>query len=80
MSNETVESLLNKMAGVLEEHTAIFLIHRQNFEHIHREIGRIKKRLGTLESLDPDKPADAEFVADMTGRLEAIKNTLATKP
>jgi ABC-type transport system involved in cytochrome bd biosynthesis fused ATPase/permease subunit len=79
MDHETVDTLLNKIAAVLEEHTLILVNHRQNIEQIFKEVVLVKERLQKLESSDSDKSVDADFIAEMNARLEAISNSLRAK-
>jgi predicted nucleic acid-binding Zn-ribbon protein len=79
VDNETVDSLLNKMAAVLEEHTVIAVNHRQNLEHLSKEVAQLKTRLEKLEARDSDKSDDAKFIAEMTARLKAILDSLRAK-
>jgi len=77
MSDETIENLLSKIATVLEEHNTIFLSHRQNFKHLHKEVGEIRKRLESLEATAP-RPADAEFIEQMEARIKVLVDSLAS--
>jgi len=79
MDHETVDTLLNKIAAVLEEHNLILVNHRQNIEQIFKEVVLVKERLQKLESSDSDKSVDADFIAEMNARLEAISNSLRAK-
>jgi hypothetical protein len=72
VNDETVESLLNKIVAVQEEQNTILLSHRQNFEHLHKEAGLIKRRLENLENDNSGQCADANFVAEITARVKAI--------
>ena len=80
MEDDTPETILNNIVAVLEEHNTIFLSHRENFEHLLKEIGHLKKRVEKLETDDSLESTDAKFVADVNSRLKAISDTLQTKP
>jgi uncharacterized coiled-coil protein SlyX len=79
MDHETVDTLLNKIAAVLEEHTLILVNHRQNIEQIFKEVVLLKERLQKLESSDSDKSVDADFVAGINVRLDAISDSIRAK-
>ena len=79
MDSETVDNLLNKIAAVLEEHTVILVNHRQNLEHLFKEVAQVKTRLEKLETSDSDKSDDANLIAEMTARLKAILDSLRAK-
>jgi ABC-type uncharacterized transport system fused permease/ATPase subunit len=79
VDSETVDNLLNKIAAVLEEHTVILVNHRQNLEHLFKEVAQVKTRLEKLETSDSDKSDDANLIAEMTARLKAILDSLRAK-
>jgi len=79
VDSETVDNLLDKMAAVLEEHTLILVSHRQNLEHLSKEVARVKRRVEKLETSDSNKSDDAKFIAEMTARLKAISDSLRAK-
>ena len=76
MDNDTPETILNNITAILEEHTTILQSHRQNFEHLLKEVGHIKRRLEKIEAADSLDSSDAKFIADTTARLKAISATL----
>ena len=79
MDDNTPETLLNTITAILEEHTTILTSHRQNFDHLVKEVGHIKRRLEKIETADSLDSSDAKFVADTTARLKAISATLDAK-
>jgi len=79
MNDDTPETILNHIAAILEEHNTILKSHRQNFEHLIKEVGQIKRRLEKLEAGDSLDSDDAKFIADTTKRLKAISATLDAK-
>jgi hypothetical protein len=79
MDDETVDSLLSKVAAILEEHVIILASHRQYIEQLFKEISQIKIRLEKLETSASDKSDDTISVTEMTARLKAISDSLRTK-
>jgi len=79
MDSETVDSLLNKMAAVLEQHIVILVNYRQNFEHLFEEVAQVKTRLEKLETSDSDKSDDTISVVEVTARVKAISDSLRAK-
>jgi hypothetical protein len=79
MNDDTAETILNQIAAILEEHTTVLKSHRENFEHLIKEVGQIKRRLEKLEAADSLDSTDVKFIADTTARLKAISATLDAK-
>lgn len=86
MSEDTPETILNKIVAVLEEHTmildkhtTILQSHRQNFEHLGREFARVNEEVRKLQAGASPNSNDAKFVAEMNERLKVILNMLQEK-
>jgi chemotaxis regulatin CheY-phosphate phosphatase CheZ len=82
MNDDTPEAIWNQITAILEEHNTILKSHRENFEHLIKEVGQIKRRLEKLEaadSIDSNVSNDAKFIADTTARLKAISAALDAK-
>ena len=76
MNDDTPKAILAKIVAVIEEHTTTLLSHRENFEHLLKEVGEIKKRLEKLEKNYALECNDAKFVAEVNDRLKAILTSL----
>jgi hypothetical protein len=76
MENDTPETILNKITAILEEHNTILQSHRENFDHLVKEVGQIRRRVEKLEAADSLSSTDAKFIADTTARLKAISTSL----
>jgi hypothetical protein len=79
MNDVTIETLLNDIAAILEEHNNVLLSHRKALDHVLRETAKIKEALTKLKSGDPLDSTDANFIKDMTLRLESISRTIKEK-
>jgi len=76
MSENTLETILNKIFSILEEHTRIIQSYEQHSERLFLEVARIKERVQKLEAGGSVNSNDAKFVADVSARLKAISDTL----
>ena len=77
--DDAPETILSDVVAVLEEHTRIFQLYRQEVEQLFRDTAEIKQRLDKLESADSLDSNDAKFLKDITARLKAISTTLDKK-
>jgi DhnA family fructose-bisphosphate aldolase class Ia len=75
MNDVTLETLLNDIPAILEEHNNVLLSHRTALDHVLREIAKLKEVLTKLKSNDSLDSTDANFITYMTARLESISQT-----
>jgi hypothetical protein len=79
VKDNTPETILNNIVTVLEELAKNFSSYQQALVNFQKEVGELKKRVGTLEAENTIDSSDAKFMVDMVARLKAIPKELDKK-
>ena len=75
-----VTIMMATTADILEKHTLIFLEHKELLKSLSKEVAEIKERVGKLEKADSSlNSSDADFLKDVTTRLQKIGATIPNK-
>jgi cell division protein FtsB len=74
--DDAATTILDQIAGVLEEHNRVLVKHKKHLEQLSREVAELNSRVQDLEAAGSLDSSDAKFLAGVTSRLKAISTAL----